>query len=79
MDVPTLYWVLRPILTVTTVWNTGETGDITDVNTMQFKNVCSAYTFLQNVNPSLSCFVTLFFIAVPKMNEIQLLVYLISS
>ena len=28
MDVPILGWVLRPKLTVTTVWNTEETGDI---------------------------------------------------
>ena len=28
MDVPTLNLFLRPILTVTSVWNTGETGDI---------------------------------------------------
>ena len=28
MDIPTLSMFLRPILTVTTVWNTGETGDI---------------------------------------------------
>ena len=28
MDVPTLSMFLRPILTVTTVLNTGETGDI---------------------------------------------------
>ena len=32
MDVPTLDWVLRPILTVTIVWNTGETGDIFTVS-----------------------------------------------
>ena len=30
MDVPHSNWVLRPILTVTTVWNTGETGGISD-------------------------------------------------
>ena len=28
MDVPTLKLVLKPILTVTSVWNTGETSDI---------------------------------------------------
>ena len=28
MDVPTLKLILRPILTVTLVWNTGETVDI---------------------------------------------------
>ena len=28
MDVPTLSLFLRPILTVTSVWNTGETGDM---------------------------------------------------
>ena len=28
MDVHTLNTFLRPILTVTSVWNTGETGDI---------------------------------------------------
>ena len=28
MNVPTLKLVLRPILSVTSVWNTGETGDI---------------------------------------------------
>ena len=28
MDVPTLSFFLRPILNVTSVWNTGETGDI---------------------------------------------------
>ena len=28
MDVPTLSLFLRPILTVASVWNTGETGDI---------------------------------------------------
>ena len=28
MDVPTLKLVLRPMLTVTTVWNTGEIGDM---------------------------------------------------
>ena len=28
MDVPTFSTFLRPILTVTTVWNTGGTGDI---------------------------------------------------
>ena len=28
MDVPTLNMLLRPIFTVTAVWNTGETGDI---------------------------------------------------
>ena len=28
MDVPTLSLFLRPILTVTSVWNTRETGDI---------------------------------------------------
>ena len=28
MDVPTLSLFLRPILTVTSVWNAGETGEI---------------------------------------------------
>ena len=28
LDVPTLKLILRPILTVTSVWNTGENGDI---------------------------------------------------
>ena len=28
MDVPILIEFLKPIFTVTTVWNTGETGDI---------------------------------------------------
>ena len=32
MDVPTLDWVSRPILTVTKVRNTGETGDIYTVS-----------------------------------------------
>ena len=31
MDVPTLKLVLSPILTVLSVWNTGETGDLNDV------------------------------------------------
>ena len=34
MDVPTLSTFLRLILIVTTVWNTGETGDI---NTLDWK------------------------------------------
>ena len=28
MDIPILDWVLRPMLTVTTEWNTEETSDI---------------------------------------------------
>ena len=37
MDVPTLSWFLRPIFTVTSVWNPGETGDIHLENDMFFK------------------------------------------
>ena len=35
MDVPTLKLVLRPILTVTSVCNTGETGDIQEFLILQ--------------------------------------------
>ena len=33
MDVPTLSTFLRPILTVTTVWNTGKTSEIYPIET----------------------------------------------
>ena len=41
MDVPILDWVLRPILNVATVWNTGETGDRHWVPRLQsdYKNI----------------------------------------
>ena len=37
MDVPTLSTFLIPILTLTTVWNTGETGDIYGVSCTVFE------------------------------------------
>ena len=36
-------WVLRPTLTVTTVWNTGETGGISDFQTELTWNICTIF------------------------------------
>ena len=47
MDAPTLSTFLSPILTVTTVWNTGETGDIDAIKSY---NEASSSLVVQYIN-----------------------------
>ena len=53
MDVPTLNTFLSPMFTVTTVWNTGETGDI-------YTFVCFANKFLSSLK---SLFSNIFYLS----------------
>ena len=59
MDVPTLRLFLRPILTATSVWNTGETGD---TNTMLCPIKVNSNTIELAVHTSCYCVLDLLFV-----------------
>ena len=60
MDVPTLSTFLRPILNVTTVWNTGGTGDSDqhkEMNTLlKYHSLLSVFNFQAHSQEFIACF-----------------------
>ena len=51
MDVPTLNTFLSPMFTFTTVWNTGETGDINKTEKTVFINISKIIYHLDTRHP----------------------------